>query len=117
MKKNLLGLAIAGTLVAAIATPASAAGPTAADLINDTKATADVTTYGMGYGQQRFSKLNQITRANVKKLAPVWSQTAPRPRHHFQPDFSPETRGDSGRVKKHADKMGDTAHASVDADA
>ncbi|MEY3265474.1 MAG: hypothetical protein RL717_2951 [Pseudomonadota bacterium] len=73
MKKNLLGLAIAGTLVAAIATPASAAGPTAADLINDTKTTADVTTYGMGYGQQRFSKLNQITRANVKKLAPVWS--------------------------------------------
>jgi len=54
MKKNLLGLAIAGTLVAAIATPASAAGPTAADLINDTKTTADVTTYGMGYGQQRF---------------------------------------------------------------
>ena len=73
MKKNLLGLALAGTLVAAIATPASAAGPTAADLINDTKTTGDVTTYGMGYGQQRFSKLNQITRANVKKLAPVWS--------------------------------------------
>jgi hypothetical protein len=44
-------------------------------------------------------------------------QTAPRPRHHFQTDFSPETRGDSGRVKKHADKMGDAAHASVDADA
>lgn len=73
MKKNLLGLALAGTLVATIATPASAAGPTAADLINDTKTTGDVTTYGMGYGQQRFSKLNQITRANVKKLAPVWS--------------------------------------------
>jgi alcohol dehydrogenase (cytochrome c) len=32
-----------------------------------------VLTYGMGYGQQRFSKLSKINKSNVKKLAPVWS--------------------------------------------
>ncbi len=73
MKKNLLGLVLASAIAAAFSAPASAAGPTAADLINDAKTSSDVTTYGMGYGQQRFSKLNQINRTNVKKLAPVWS--------------------------------------------
>jgi alcohol dehydrogenase (cytochrome c) len=73
MKKNLLGLVLTSAIAAAFSVPASAAGPTAADLINDARTSADVTTYGMGYGQQRFSKLNQINRANVKKLAPVWS--------------------------------------------
>lgn len=73
MKKNLLGLVLTSAIAAAFSAPASAAGPTAADLINDAKTSSDVTTYGMGYGQQRFSKLNQINRTNVKKLAPVWS--------------------------------------------
>jgi len=73
MKKNLLRLVLTSAIAAAFSVPASAAGPTAADLINDARTSADVTTYGMGYGQQRFSKLNQINRANVKKLAPVWS--------------------------------------------
>jgi alcohol dehydrogenase (cytochrome c) len=73
MKKNLLGLVLTSAIAAAFSAPASAAGPTAADLINDAKTSSDVTTYGMGYGQQRFSKLNQINRANVKKLAPIWS--------------------------------------------
>lgn len=73
MKKNLLGLVLTSAIAAAFSAPASAAGPTAADLINDEKTSNDVTTYGMGYGQQRFSKLSQINRANVKKLAPVWS--------------------------------------------
>ena len=35
--------------------------------------TSDILTYGMGYGQNRYSKLNQINKKNVKKLAPVWS--------------------------------------------
>jgi alcohol dehydrogenase (cytochrome c) len=73
VKNNLLSLALVGNIVAAISSPAIAAGPTVADLVNDAKTPGDVTTYGMGYGQQRFSKLNQINRANVKKLTPVWS--------------------------------------------
>jgi alcohol dehydrogenase (cytochrome c) len=73
MKKNLSGLMLASAITAAFSAPAIAAGPTAADLINDAKTAGDVTTYGMGYGQQRFSKLNQINRSNVKKLAPIWS--------------------------------------------
>jgi alcohol dehydrogenase (cytochrome c) len=73
MKKNLLSLALVSSMAAAIASPAIAAGPTVADLVNDAKTAGDVTTYGMGYGQQRFSKLTQINRTNVKKLAPIWS--------------------------------------------
>jgi alcohol dehydrogenase (cytochrome c) len=73
MKKNLLSLALVSSLAAAIASPAIAAGPTVADLVNDANTAGDVTTYGMGYGQQRFSKLTQINRTNVKKLAPIWS--------------------------------------------
>jgi alcohol dehydrogenase (cytochrome c) len=35
--------------------------------------TDNVLTYGMGYHQQRFSKLSQINKGNVKRLVPVWS--------------------------------------------
>ena len=73
MTSKVLGLTLATALGAAVSAPAMAMGPSAADLINDTKTAGDITTYGMGYGQQRFSKLTQINRANVKKLAPVWS--------------------------------------------
>ena len=49
---------------------------TDADLRADgTKAgsTDNVLTYGMGYHQQRFSKLDQINKNTVKRLVPVWS--------------------------------------------
>ena len=35
--------------------------------------TDNVLTYGMGYHQQRFSKLDQINKNTVKRLVPVWS--------------------------------------------
>ena len=35
--------------------------------------TDNVLTYGMGYHQQRYSKLTQINKGNVKRLVPVWS--------------------------------------------
>ncbi len=35
--------------------------------------TDNVLTYGMGYHQQRFSKLDQINKNTVKRMVPVWS--------------------------------------------
>ncbi len=56
---------------------AGASGPlvaqSLADLRNDAATPGDVTTYGMGWGQQRHSTLKQITPSNVKSLVPVWS--------------------------------------------
>ena len=43
------------------------------DLRNDGATPADITTYGMGWGQQRHSTLAQITPDNVKRLVPVWN--------------------------------------------
>ncbi len=51
----------------------TAQAQTADDLKKDGANTDNVLTYGMGYGQQRFSKLSKINKSNVKKLAPVWS--------------------------------------------
>lgn len=45
----------------------------AADLRNDAATPSDVTTYGMGWGQQRHSPLQQINATNVKRLTPVWN--------------------------------------------
>jgi alcohol dehydrogenase (cytochrome c) len=50
-----------------------AAAQSQADLDNDTKTTDDVLTYGMGYNQNRYSPLKQISKENVKRLVPVWS--------------------------------------------
>ena len=44
-----------------------------ADLRNDAKTPGDVSTYGMGYAQQRHATGKQITPANVKRLAPLWN--------------------------------------------
>lgn len=56
---------------------AAAAGPAAAqslaDLRNDAATPGDVTTYGMGWAQQRYSPLRQIHTGNVKRLVPVWN--------------------------------------------
>jgi alcohol dehydrogenase (cytochrome c) len=33
----------------------------------------DVLTYGMGWGQQRYSALDQINKTSIKRLVPVWN--------------------------------------------
>ena len=57
-----VSLALAGSVFA----------QSASDLVNDTSTPEDVLTYGMGYGQQRFSPLDKINADNVAGLAPVW---------------------------------------------
>lgn len=64
----LAALAAAGWLAA---TPATA--QSLADLQRDAATPGDVTTYGMGWGQQRHTPLASITPANVKNLVPVWN--------------------------------------------
>jgi alcohol dehydrogenase (cytochrome c) len=68
-------LSILKAALAALLTLATgvAAAQALADLRNDAATPGDVTTYGMGWGQQRHSALKQITAANVKKLVPVWN--------------------------------------------
>src|SRR5262249_8717639 len=63
------------TLIAALvsAAPMMALAQTADDLKNDEKTPGDVLTYGMGYGQQRFSPPTHSNRDNVKRLVPAWS--------------------------------------------
>lgn len=51
----------------------SASAQTAQDLVNDHKTPGDVLTYGMGYGQQRYSTLDQINKQTVRKLVPAWT--------------------------------------------
>lgn len=46
---------------------------TTQDLVKDQDTPGNVVTYGMGYGQQRYSKLTQVNKGSVKKLAPVWN--------------------------------------------
>ena len=61
-------------LCALLLTSASFAhAQTAQELLTDGKNTDNVTTYGMGYDQRRFSPLKQINTSNVKRLVPVWS--------------------------------------------
>jgi alcohol dehydrogenase (cytochrome c) len=60
--------AIALSCAAAIAT-----AQTVTDLRNDAATPGDVTTYGMGWSQQRHSPLKQITPANAGRLQAVWN--------------------------------------------
>jgi len=63
-------------IAAAMLLPLAALGVAAqelADLRNDAATPADVTTYGMGWAQNRHATGKQITPANVKSLAPVWN--------------------------------------------
>ena len=64
-------VALAAVASACLALPLQA--QTQDDLKNDALTPGDVLTYGMGYGQQRYSKLDQIDRRSVKRLVPVWS--------------------------------------------
>ena len=50
-----------------------AVAQTLADLRNDATNTSDVATYGMGWSQQRYSPLKQVSTVSVKKLVPVWN--------------------------------------------
>jgi alcohol dehydrogenase (cytochrome c) len=63
--------ALAAVAFALAAAPASA--QSLADLKNDAATPKDVTTYGMGWHQQRHSPLKQITPANARRLVPVWN--------------------------------------------
>jgi alcohol dehydrogenase (cytochrome c) len=59
---------------AAILSGASAAyAQSLDDLKNDGRNTDNILTYGMGYHQQRYSRLSQIDRKNVRRLVPVWN--------------------------------------------
>ena len=65
VKTKWVVVALASLLCVACAERGSpAASPTA---------NVDVTTYGMGQAQQRYSPLSQINRSTVKDLVPVWS--------------------------------------------
>ena len=62
------------TLAAMLALATSlATAQTLADLRNDAATPGDVTTYGMGWSQQRHSPLKQVSAGNVKRLVPVWN--------------------------------------------
>lgn len=65
-------LLITGLLVFAYALPLHAQGPDDAELLNDTQSTEDVLVYGMGYGQQRHSPLDQINTGNIDRLTAKW---------------------------------------------
>ena len=60
------------TALCALAVGAASA-QTIADLRNDAATPGDVTTYGMGWSQQRHAGGRQITPANAKNLRAVWN--------------------------------------------
>jgi alcohol dehydrogenase (cytochrome c) len=43
------------------------------ELVNDGKNPEKVLMHSMGYDRKNYSALNQINKANVKRLVPVWS--------------------------------------------
>ena len=59
-------------LLGACAQQGPTAKPGAGDSMSNTE-TEQVSTYGMGVAQQRFSSLTQINKATVKDLVPVWN--------------------------------------------
>ena len=67
---------LAGALAAmACATSAQ----TLDDLKKDAATPADVLTYGMGYANQRYSPLSQISTKNAERLQPVWAYSLNNP--------------------------------------
>ena len=46
---------------------------TTQELVNDGRNTDNVTTQSMGYDRKSYSPLNQINKANVGRLVPLWS--------------------------------------------
>jgi alcohol dehydrogenase (cytochrome c) len=72
MKKPLVALAFALASTAVLA-------QTAQDLVKDQNTPGDVLTYGMGYNNQRYSALKQISAGSVKRLVPVWNYSLNNP--------------------------------------
>ncbi|HYR89548.1 MAG TPA: PQQ-dependent dehydrogenase, methanol/ethanol family [Terriglobia bacterium] len=48
---------------------------TAEELVNDGKNTENVVTQSMGYDRKSYSPLKQITKANIKRLVPIWNSS------------------------------------------
>jgi alcohol dehydrogenase (cytochrome c) len=73
MAKTSIGLRAAALAVMAWVFSLGAGAQSLDDLRNDATTPADVTTYGMGWSQQRHASGRQITPANVRHLVPVWN--------------------------------------------
>ena len=74
MNSKTFGRASVAALAAVLcALPPLACAQSFEQLKNDAKSTSDVLTYGMGYSQQRYSRLKQINKGNVRNLAPMWN--------------------------------------------
>ncbi len=74
MTKTIKFVALAGvTVLVASSAISSAMAQSAAELKADVSTTENVLTLGMGYGQQRYSALDQINKKTVKRLVPVWN--------------------------------------------
>jgi len=52
---------------------ASGLAQSADELVNAARTADNVTTHSMGYDRKSYSPLRQITKANVKRLVPVWT--------------------------------------------
>ena len=52
---------------------ASGLAQSADELVNAARTADNVTTHSMGYDRKSYSPLHQITKANVKRLVPVWT--------------------------------------------
>lgn len=70
-RRRIAGSAIAAALAATLCSSAFAQRLDA--LRNDAATPGDITTYGMGWAQQRWSPLKQINVKTVKRLVPVWN--------------------------------------------
>src|SRR5664279_5860596 len=62
---------LAATMLSTVV--AAATAQTLADLRNDAATPGDVTTYGMGWSQQRHSPLTQIDVGHASRLQAVWN--------------------------------------------
>jgi alcohol dehydrogenase (cytochrome c) len=65
--------AIALVLWLALGVPATALAQSAEEIERDQATPADILTYGMGHGLQRFSPLAQINTDTIADLVPAWS--------------------------------------------
>ena len=91
--------ALAGVLALSLAAPLAAQTPE--DLAADASTPGNVLTYGMGYGQTRYSPLDQVDRSNVGALAPVWAYSLA------------DTRGQESHPIIHDGVMYVTTHAAT----
>ena len=65
---------LTGSILALLATASvPALAVTEDDLLKDEQTTGDVLTNGLGYKGQRYSALDKISKANVKRLVPAWT--------------------------------------------